>query len=91
MRCDHQALRRYCLRNPHATMMDIATWAREYFQKIIVTQHSAAATSRNATRKLYDANRKAFNNFAAEIPPMLSGPESHPEMDRKTVETCSLV
>ena len=31
--CDHQALRRYCLRNCHATMMDIATWARQYFGK----------------------------------------------------------
>ena len=29
--CDHRALRRYCLRNHHATMMDIATWAQEYF------------------------------------------------------------
>ena len=38
--CDPQGiLRRYCLRNCHATMMDIAIWAWEYF-KIIVTQHS---------------------------------------------------
>ena len=29
----HWALRRYCLRNRHATMMDIVTWAWEYFGK----------------------------------------------------------
>ena len=27
---DHRALRRYCLRNHHATVMDIATWAQEH-------------------------------------------------------------
>ena len=31
---------RYCLRNRHATMMDIATLVREDFGKMIVTQHS---------------------------------------------------
>ena len=30
---DHRALRRYCLRNSHAAMMDIATWVREYVGK----------------------------------------------------------
>ena len=30
---DHRAFRRYCLRNHHATMMDIATWAWWYFGK----------------------------------------------------------
>ena len=37
---DHRALRRYCLRNRHATMMNIATWAREHFGKSL----SAAAS-----------------------------------------------
>ena len=30
---DHQAPRRYCLRNYHATMINLATWAQEYFGK----------------------------------------------------------
>ena len=29
----YRALRRHCLKIPHATMMDIATWAWEYFGK----------------------------------------------------------
>ena len=43
--CDHRALRRYCLRNCQATIMDIATWALE--NHCHSTQ--SAAASRNAT------------------------------------------
>ena len=56
--CDHRALRWYCSRNHHATMMDIATWAREYFGK------SLSLNTVKFNLKLYYAKRKAFNNFA---------------------------
>ena len=44
---DHRALRRYCLRNPDTTMMDIATWALEYFGQSVSLK--SAAASRNTT------------------------------------------
>ena len=60
---NHQALRRYCLRNRHATMMDMVTWAQEYFGKSLVlnTVHHCI---KKCSLKLYYAKRKAFIHFA---------------------------
>ena len=60
---DHRALRRYCLRNRHATMMDIATWAREYFGKSL-SLNTVHRCIKKCNLKLYYAKRKAFINFA---------------------------
>ena len=59
---DHRALRRYCLRNRHATMMDIATWAREYFGKSL-SLNTVHRCIKKCNLKLYYAERKAFINF----------------------------
>ena len=61
--CDHRALRRYCLRNSHATMMDIATWARECFIKSLPL-NTVCCCIKKSNLKLYYAKRKAFINFA---------------------------
>ena len=60
--CDYRALRRYCLRNRHATMMDIATWAREYFGKSL-SLNTVCRCIKKCNLKCYYANRKAFINF----------------------------
>ena len=59
----HRALRRYCLRNRHATMMDIATWAREYFGKSL-SVNTVRRRVNKCNLKLYYAKRKAFIKFA---------------------------
>ena len=61
--CDHQALSWYCLRGHHATMMDIATWAREYFGKSL-SLNTVHRCIKKYNLKLYYAKRKAFINFA---------------------------
>ena len=65
---DHRALRQYCLRNRHATMMDIATWAREYFWKIIVTQHSALSEF-SGPKVIWDGPKVDGNMFSGQMSP----------------------
>ena len=48
---DHPALRRYCLRTHHATMMDTAIWAREYFGKSLFLNTVTASKCINACRR----------------------------------------
>ena len=59
---DHEALRRHSLRNCHATMMDIATWAREYFGNHCHSTQSAAAL-KSATWNCIMQRGNAFINF----------------------------
>ena len=54
---DHRALRRYCLRNRHATMMDIATWAQEYFGKSL-SLNTVRRCIKKCNLKLYYAKRQ---------------------------------
>ena len=54
---DHRALRRY-----HATMMDITTWAWEYFGKSL-SLNTVRRCMKKCNLKLYYAKRKAFVNF----------------------------
>ena len=77
---DHRSLRRYCLRNRHASMMDIATWAREYFGKSLSLNTVRRCIKCNL--KLYSAKRKAFHIFFVETPQSSLGPKSS-EMVRK--------
>ena len=60
---DHRALRWYCLRNSHATMMDIATWARKYFGQSLPL-NTVHRCIKKCNLKLQYAKRKAFINFA---------------------------
>ena len=78
---DHRALRRYCLRNRHATMMDIATWARECFGKSLPL-NTVCCWIKKLNFKLYYAKRKAFTSFLCL---------KSSEMDWLTEETWSLV
>ena len=55
--CDNHAL------NCHATMMDIATWAQEYFGKSM-SLNTVCRCIKECNLKLYYAKRKAFINFA---------------------------
>ena len=59
---DHRAPRRYCLRNRHSTMMDIATWAREYFGKSL-SLNTVRLCIKKCYLKLHYAKRKEFINF----------------------------
>ena len=54
--CDRRAFRRHCLRNRHATMTDIATWALLSLN----TVHRCI----KKYNLMYYAKRKAFINFA---------------------------
>ena len=53
---------RYCLRNRHAVMMDIATWAQEYFGKSL-SLNTVHRCIKKCNLILYCAKRKAFINF----------------------------
>ena len=59
---DHRTLRRYCLKNCHATMMDIATWAWEYFGKSL-SLNIVRRCIKKCNLKLYYAKWKAFINY----------------------------
>ena len=68
---NHWTLRRYGLRNRHATMMDIATWAWEYLRVL----ESGNSLPRNTVRRyikkynlnLYYARRKHWDFFCAKM------------------------
>ena len=60
---DHRALRRYCLRNRHATMMDVATWVREWLGKSLSLK-TVCRCIKKCNLKLFYAKMKASINFA---------------------------
>ena len=62
---DHRALRRYCLRNCHAIMMDIATWARGYFGKTL-SLNTICRCIKKCNLKLYYAKEEGIYSFCAE-------------------------
>ena len=68
---DHRALRQYCLRNHHATMMDIATWAGSTL-KIIVTQHSLPL-HQEMQLEIVLCKEEGIYKFCAEMPPSSLG------------------
>ena len=59
---DLRALRRYCLRNCHATMMDIVTWAQEYFGKSL-SLNTVRCSIKKCNLKWYYAKGLAFITF----------------------------
>ena len=70
---EHRALRRFCLRNCHATMMDIATGAREYFG-ISLSLNTIHCCINKCNLKLYFAKRKAFIHFEQKCHQVLWAP-----------------
>lgn len=58
---DLRALRRHCLRNRHATVTIIATWAREYFGKPL-SLNTVRRCIQKCNLKLYYARRKPYIN-----------------------------
>ncbi|KAK3525958.1 hypothetical protein QTP70_011402 [Hemibagrus guttatus] len=60
--CDLRALRRHCIRYRNATVMEITTWAQEYFQKTLSvnTIHRAI---RRCRLKLYRSKKKPYLNM----------------------------
>ncbi|KAK3548037.1 hypothetical protein QTP70_003054 [Hemibagrus guttatus] len=60
--CDLRALRRHCITYRNATVMEITTWAQEYFQKTLSvnTIHHAI---RRCRLKLYRSKKKPYLNM----------------------------
>ncbi len=60
--CDLRALRRHCITYRNATVMEITTWAQEYFQKTLSvnTIHRAI---RRCRLKLYRSKKKPYLNM----------------------------
>ncbi len=60
--CDLRALRRHCITYRNATVMEITTWAQEYFQKTLSvnTIHRAI---RCCQLKLYRSKKKPYLNM----------------------------
>ncbi|KAK3559365.1 hypothetical protein QTP86_012774 [Hemibagrus guttatus] len=60
--CDLRALRRHCITYRNATVMEITTWAQEYFQKTLSvnTIHRAI---RRCRLKLYWSKKKPYLNM----------------------------
>ena len=79
---DHWDLRRYCLRNRHATMMDITTWSLEYLGKSL-SLNIVHCCIKKCNLKWYYAKRKPFINFGQKCRRVIWA--------RKTVGKCSLV
>ena len=78
-------LRRYCLRNRQATMMDIATWAR----KIIISQQSPLLHQEMRLEIVLLCKEEGIYSFCTQT--LWQTRVCKCKMDRKTVETCSLV
>ena len=73
---DHRALRRYCLWNRHATMMDMATSVQRTLENPCHSTQSAAASRTEPWNCIMQSGRHLFIlcRNAAEF----SGPKGHP-------------
>ncbi len=68
--CDLRALRRHCITYRNATVMEITTWAQEYFQKTLLVNtmvNDGLNTIHRAIRrcrlKLYRSKKKPYLNM----------------------------
>ncbi len=87
--CDLRALRRHCITYRNATVMEITTWAQEYFQKTLSvnTIHRAI---RRCRLKLYRSKKEAISKHDPEAQAFSLGQGSF-KMDCGKVENCSVV
>ncbi len=85
---DLRALRRHCITYRNATVMEITTWAQEYFQKTLSvnTIHRAI---RRCRLKLYRSKKKPYLTWSRSAG-VFSGQGSF-KMDCGKVENCSVV
>ncbi len=60
--CDLRALRRHCITYRNATVMEITTWAQEYFQKTLSVNTIHRAICR-CWLKLYRSKKKPYLNM----------------------------
>ncbi len=83
---DLRALRRHCITYRNATVMEITTWAQEYFQKTLAvnTIHRAI---RRCRLKLYRSKKKPYLNMIQKCRRFLWA-KAHLKW---TVENCSVV
>ncbi len=94
---DLRALRRHCITYRNATVMEITTWAQEYFQKTLSvnTIHRAI---RRCRLKLYRSKKKPYLNICKHML-NITDPEAQAfslgqgsfKMDCGKVENCSVV
>ncbi len=86
---DLRALRRHCITYRNATVMEITTWAQEYFQKTLSvnTIHRAI---RRCRLKLYIGQKEAISKHDPEAQAFSLGQGSF-KMDCGKVENCSVV
>ncbi len=86
---DLRALRRHCITYRNATVMEITTWAQEYFQKTLLvnTIHHAI---RRCRLKLYRSKKEAVSKHDPEARAFYLGQGSF-KMDCGKVENCSVV
>ncbi len=86
---DLRALRRHCITYRNATVMEITTWAQEYFQKTLSvnTIHRAI---RRCRLKLYRSKKIAISKHDPEAQAFSLGQGSF-KMDCGKVENCSVV
>lgn len=57
-----RALWRYCIRNRHSTVMDITTWARDYFKKTL-SVNTVRRCIKKFSLRLYQAKKKPCFSF----------------------------
>ncbi len=87
---DLRALRRHCITYRNATVMEITTWAQEYFQKTLSvnTIHRAI---RRCRLKLNRSKKKPYLNMISKEAQAFSLGQGSFKMDCGKVENCSVV
>uniref|UniRef100_A0A9J8AAK4 Transposase Tc1-like domain-containing protein n=1 Tax=Cyprinus carpio carpio TaxID=630221 RepID=A0A9J8AAK4_CYPCA len=60
--CDLRALKRHCITYRNATVMEITTWAQEYFQKTL-SMNTIHRAIRHCQLKLYRSKKKPYLNM----------------------------
>ncbi len=86
---DLRALRRYCITYRNATVMEITTWAQEYFQKTL-SVNTILRAIRRCRLKLYRSKKKPYQKHDPEAQVFSLGQGSF-KMDCGKVENCSVV
>ncbi len=88
---DLRALRRHCITYRNATVMEITTWAQEYFQKTLSVKRIHRAICR-CRLKLYRSKKKPYINIShINKAQAFSLGQGSFKMDCGKVENCSVV
>ena len=85
---DLWALRWHCIRNHHAAVLNIATWAQEYFRKLLSLNTVCCCIKKCNLKLCYSRSRRNYTSILYSDAAGFSGPELISDSQKDSENLC---